>query len=262
MEKNDITKVHLAIGRMLNVTENCIAGPQTLRRKGRYSDALIFIVSGTCKYTFDDGLSFTAVAGNILYLPYLSSYTMEVLSSEYGHIFCDFLFADPQPRRGDVYASPYADEAERTFRRLYRSYTSPDPAAFPDCMALLYQIYAAAIRWKNPAYLPRTAQEKIRQARNFMDVSFHDSALSVQKLADNAGMSEAYFRKLFKTLYHLSPGQYLIAIRVKRSKELLAYPYLTLEECAKQCGFSTVQYFCRVFKEHTGTTPAKYRKNC
>lgn len=78
---------------------------------------------------------------------------------------------------------------------------------------------------------------------------------------DDAGMSEVYFRKLFKQLYHLTPGQYLTAVRVKRTRELLAYPYLTLEECAKQCGFSTVQYFCRVFKEHTGQTPAKYRKN-
>ena len=80
-------------------------------------------------------------------------------------------------------------------------------------------------------------------------------------MPDDAGMSEVYFRKLFKQLYHLTPGQYLTAVRVKRTRELPAYPYLTLEECAKQCGFSTVQYFCRVFKEHTGQTPAKYKKN-
>ena len=260
MEKTDITQTPLTVSRLLKVTANCARGPRTLQRKGRYSDALIYILSGTCTYTFDDGVCFTVEPGNILYLPYLSSYTMQIRSPEYKHIYCDFMYDDPLPRVGAVYASPYGDEAEKLFRRLYQCYSVPDSAAFPDCMAYLYQIYALVVRWKNPAYLKKSALEKIQQARNYMNANFHDSTLGVRQLAEGAGMSEVYFRKLFKTQYLLSPGQYLTAVRLKKAKELMAYPYLTLEECARQCGFSSVQYFCRVFKQHTGLTPARYRK--
>lgn len=41
---------------------------------------------------------------------------------------------------------------------------------------------------------------------------------------------------------------------------MINYPFLTLEECALQSGFSTVQYFTRCFKKATGPTPAAYRK--
>ena len=261
MGKVDITQNGMMIGRLLAVTAECVAGLRTMQRKERYSDAWIFILSGNCTYTFDDGVCFTVEAGNILYLPYRASYIMQIRSPEYSYIYCDFMFDDPMPRLAAMYASVYGEEAEKLFRRLYQCHAALDSAAFPECMALLYQIYALAIRWKNSIYLGKTALEKIQQARNYMDVNFHDSALGVQKLAEDAGMSEVYFRKLFKNRYHLSPAQYLIAVRVKKAKELLSYPYLTLEECARQCGFSSVQYFCRVFKMHTGFTPAKYRKN-
>ena len=36
--------------------------------------------------------------------------------------------------------------------------------------------------------------------------------------------------------------------------------YQNLEEIALQSGFSTLSYFCRVFKEQHGTSPGEYRK--
>ncbi|MGM7628888.1 AraC family transcriptional regulator [Serratia marcescens] len=32
-----------------------------------------------------------------------------------------------------------------------------------------------------------------------------------------------------------------------------------LEEVANRCGFTDVNYFCRVFKQKTGLTPSQYR---
>jgi AraC family transcriptional regulator of arabinose operon len=40
----------------------------------------------------------------------------------------------------------------------------------------------------------------------------------------------------------------------------MEYPFLSLEECAKRSGFSSCQYFYKVFKAHFGVTPAKYKK--
>lgn len=45
------------------------------------------------------------------------------------------------------------------------------------------------------------------------------------------------------------------------ARELMTYSFLTLEDCALQSGFSSLQYFCRVFKKGYGITPAKYRES-
>jgi len=49
-------------------------------------------------------------------------------------------------------------------------------------------------------------------------------------------------------------------VRMEKAKQFMSYPFITLEECAKRCGFSSQQYFCRVFKKNIGMTPAEYKK--
>ena len=56
-----------------------------------------------------------------------------------------------------------------------------------------------------------------------------------------------------------APGSFLIDARVNRVKALLLTSGLTLERIAELCGYSTVQFMCRQFKERTGTTPGKFR---
>ena len=52
----------------------------------------------------------------------------------------------------------------------------------------------------------------------------------------------------------------LLKDAVKKAKELLEYPFMSTEECARQSGFLSLEYFCREFKKATGITPAEYRK--
>ena len=112
---------------------------------------------------------------------------------------------------------------------------------------------------KSNNYAERTADNKIVSAKEYIDANFADITLSVTALAEQAGMSDVYFRKLFKKNYHMSPSQYIRIARIKAAKKLLHYNFLTLEECSIQSGFSSVQYFCRVFKKETGMTPSEYK---
>ena len=60
--------------------------------------------------------------------------------------------------------------------------------------------------------------------------------------------------------YALSPSQYIISVRLNKAKELMRSPFLSLEAVAQESGFSSPQYFSRVFKKETGMTPYAYRK--
>ena len=92
-----------------------------------------------------------------------------------------------------------------------------------------------------------------------MDERFKDAAFGVASVAEEIGISEVYLRKLFRAQFGISPSKYLILVRLENAKALMKYPFLNLEECALQSGFSSLQYFCRLFKKETGISPGKYK---
>ena len=98
------------------------------------------------------------------------------------------------------------------------------------------------------------------EAKLFIEQGAFDQSFTVSGAAERFGMSEAYFRRLFRSAHHTSPSNYIRSVRVERAKKLLSYQFVTLTDCAAQCGFSSVQYFTRVFRETTGMTPSQFRK--
>ena len=252
----DITKNNLYISKIINIVKsNNNNHNRLLHIKRRHSDAFVYILSGSCTYTIDNSYKFTANEGDILYLAHQSDYTMYIHTLNYRFIFCDFEFNETSPRKSDKYSPKNTSYAENLFIKLLHTKNS-----FADTISVLYNIYATVTMTANNVYIEKFSENKIAEAKNHIDTNYKDTSLSVYSLAEKTAMSEVYFRKLFKSQYHLSPVQYITSIRLKKAKELMKYPFLTLEECALQSGFSSLQYFCRVFKKVTGTTPAQYRK--
>lgn len=255
----DITENQLTVGRIINVikTSNRMQH-RLLTVNGRQSDAFVYIIEGKCTYTIGD-TNFTVQAGDILYLSHNSVYTMYIHTEDYRFIFCDFEFSESMPRKCDYYRSENA-EWEVLFSRILKAYASAEANACCEAMSLLYRIYGAVIFEANKRYVGSAAKDKMIAAKNYIDSHLSDPLLSVAFLAESAGISEVYFRKLFRSQVGASPSQYIISARLLNAKKLMEYPFLTLEECALSSGFQTVQYFCRVFKKEFGVTPRNYRR--
>ena len=47
---------------------------------------------------------------------------------------------------------------------------------------------------------------------------------------------------------------------IEKAVSLLGYSKISVTETAKLCGFSSVHYFSRKFKERTGVNPTHYLK--
>lgn len=84
--------------------------------------------------------------------------------------------------------------------------------------------------------------------------------ITLEQVADYIGMSRIYFSVFFKSQYGEGFADYVNRKRVQRSQELLLLTDKPLPSIASECGFKTVQYYNRIFKKITGTTPATYRK--
>lgn len=82
----------------------------------------------------------------------------------------------------------------------------------------------------------------------------------VDDIADHCGITSRYLRKLFLSQTGMQMVDYKHQLRMKLAGELLKDNSLSLTEIAYRCGYSTQQYFCKVFNDHYGMSPGKSRK--
>lgn len=79
-------------------------------------------------------------------------------------------------------------------------------------------------------------------------------------IAQNIGVRYSWFRHIFKEYTGFSPNQYMIELRISKSKELLTNTDMTCQQIAYAVGFETPSYFTITFKKKVGSTPSEYRE--
>jgi AraC family transcriptional regulator len=82
-----------------------------------------------------------------------------------------------------------------------------------------------------------------------------DQNLELEDLAQQAGVSQFYFSRLFKQSLGITPHQYVIRQRVERARRLIQQGELGLADIALECGFANQGHLNRHFKRLTGVTP-------
>ncbi|MGL6258253.1 AraC family transcriptional regulator [Vibrio sp. WXL210] len=83
---------------------------------------------------------------------------------------------------------------------------------------------------------------------------------SSEDMANYCHLKSTRFIYYCKKLTNLSPIQYLHCLRVKKAQQALMTSSSSITDIALDCGFSSSQYFNRVFKKLTGETPHEYRQ--
>ncbi len=110
---------------------------------------------------------------------------------------------------------------------------------------------------------PRTGSQTrplLEQARHYAEQHL-SHPLTVDDLAQQAGMSRYHFTRLFTEHTGLPPAAWLREQRIKEAARLLRLTTIPLKEIATRCGFPNANYLSRVFRKHTGIPPATYRRS-
>ncbi|MDR2922154.1 MAG: helix-turn-helix domain-containing protein [Treponema sp.] len=98
----------------------------------------------------------------------------------------------------------------------------------------------------------------LRKAENFI-LENYTRKISLQEIADVAGLSAPYFSTIFKEEMGENLSKYLNRLRVEKASRLLLETETTLSDIASACCFEDQSWFSKIFKAYTGISPGKYR---
>lgn len=92
----------------------------------------------------------------------------------------------------------------------------------------------------------------------YADESFCDR-ITLSELAVTFNKNEKYIGRLFKKVMGLSFNEYCMDLRLKKARSLIVDTDKGILEIAMECGFNSISYFNRSFKEKYGCSPTKCR---
>ena len=240
---------------------------------------LVIVYDGKCLHAIGDNTPTELVKGNVFVIPkgVYHQYVQEGISLLNIIFETDLL---PLPLL-DVHAVPYfnmifkgraenheifkitENELEEVLSLAGKLEVELDERR-PGC-----QFAATALFMQIVIYLARTIGGKVENTRSprigisrtieYLHKHFTEK-VSVERLADNAGMSMSSLLRHFKEINGSSPKEYLIGLRINYACELLDNSQLSIGEIAFKSGFNDSNYFSREFRNLTGGTASKYRK--
>ena len=100
---------------------------------------------------------------------------------------------------------------------------------------------------------------KLKTVLSFIRENFH-LQITLDDMADHAGMSTKYFCSKFKEMTTKTPIEYLNTYRIEQASRKLLNTDISVTDTAFLCGFNDLSYFIKTFKTYKGITPAKFRK--
>lgn len=97
-----------------------------------------------------------------------------------------------------------------------------------------------------------------QECKKYIDASF-SSIKSPGEVADHCSIDVRYLSVLFKRYCHISPGRYLMRLKLNKAVNLLLTSDLSIKEIASQIGFQDPYHFSKNFKKLHGRSPNNYR---
>lgn len=221
--------------------------PRCVANKPRSFVGFGFRIRGNSTFTFEGGTA-NARDGSVLFLPANTAFQSSNDVAE-DLIAVHLKPCGKAPKDFCVYEN--MANLEPHFRKLLSLWEEGD---YNRSMAQLYEIFAALDR---PAeQIPKVIEPGVSLLRR----DFRNPAFTVAKAAGACFVSEVYFRRIYRQHFGSSPLQDVLNLRFDYAAGLLRSGYYSVEQVAKQSGFTDVKYFRTAFTKRFGISPSRYKE--
>lgn len=140
-----------------------------------------------------------------------------------------------------------------------QEYTSDQPGRKTMVLSLVRQLAVLLSRLYDCPTKPREIAG-IADAAAFLEAHYNED-ISVAEAAARSHYSQRHFIRLFTSVYGVTPQKYLLNVRLRHACALLRDSSLSVTETALRCGFSDSNYFSRIFRKYTGSSPSDFSRN-
>lgn len=129
----------------------------------------------------------------------------------------------------------------------------------PELTARGFGVLAAWARVGRSHPVQTQATRAILEAERYFALHYTEP-LNIAELASKLGIAYSHFRRQFTRHTGYAPWAYVLRLRLLRARRVLATEQLSLEEIARQLGFSSAFHFSAAFKKAFGDSPTLWRK--
>ena len=125
----------------------------------------------------------------------------------------------------------------------------------PMITSVIYQLLSLACQRQRK----RVVAKRFKYISEGIELMESNSDKSLNEIAEICGVSEGYFRKLFKEYSGENPIDFRQKHRIERAKALLVLDNHSIAEIAEELNFSDIYHFSKAFKKFTGLSPLQYK---
>lgn len=242
--------------------------PHTSSRKNLNSLLFFVVLEGAGNLTYENQ-TFSLQSGDCVWLdcsrPYSHESSVELpwtlmwvhfWGKEAAALYQNFIERDNSFlfRPGNTY--PFKNTLTRLYREQSRKDSLSELVSHNYLTDIITSIYLENDKHASSSlHIP----EKFMKIRAYLDEHYPEK-LELETISNHFYISKYHLSREFKRIFGTTIGEYLLKQRISKSKSLLRFSDLSVDEIALQCGFSDSGYFIKVFKKEEKTTPAKYRK--
>jgi AraC family transcriptional regulator of arabinose operon len=161
-----------------------------------------------------------------------------------------------------VFAVSEPPVLESHIRKALQLLSKPTEMAGLDGSALAYQLLIDLFKyvWNEKQENHDYNSKRLKYVTDLIEKEL-GSTLSIERLAETAGVTPQYFCEIFKNITNQRPTEYINQRRIDKAKDLIiSNPVKKIGDIAVEVGFESSSYFATVFRKLEGLSPNKYRE--
>lgn len=224
----------------------------------KYFIELFWCISGTAEFAHEDGSTFLLGPNQCCcYFPGDCHRISANQNFEYCWITFDGIGCEQLIKMFSLKRKPWDAGIcpQELFVKLRSEIRKPGVEGEIKSSAIAYELL---LRATTPNYLKDTMM--VEKFIAIVESQFDNPELSVEQIADELGIHRSTLVRNVELVCRESPQQYLTEFRMKHAYDLIHDSKFSIKEIAARVGFSSSNYFSKVFLRTFGKNPSEIRK--